>query len=180
MASLKNNLNELSEDTESLVRDYLKLFSIRQSKKLALMLGILSSAFIISLLLLIVILFCSFALAAYLNELLGADYWGFWIVAGFYVLLITILIVFMVRTKKPMLTNLFIKFILFVFNLDINQPANLKGLNNETENIRLKIESEKGKIKTNIQLLRYVIMESLFRELFGLFTSKKKKEEISD
>jgi len=180
MASLKNNLNELSEDTESLVRDYLKLFSIRQSKKLALLLAILSSVFIISLLLLIVTLFFSFALAAYLNELLGTDYWGFWIVAGFYVLLITLLIVFMLKTRKPMLTSLFIKFILFVFNIDINQPKSLDGLNNETENIRLQIETEKGKIKTDIQLLRYVIMESLFRDLFGLFTSKKKKDEISD
>ncbi len=67
MASLKNNIDHISEDTESLVKDYLKLFSMRQAKKLALLLGILVSVFILSLLLLIVIVFCSFALAGLLK-----------------------------------------------------------------------------------------------------------------
>jgi len=175
MASLKNNINDISDDTESLVKDYLKLFSIRQSKKLALLLGILASVFILSLLLLIVIVFCSFALAGYLNDLLGHDYWGLLIVAGFYILLITWLIIKMLRTQTPLFANLFVKLVAFVFNMEINHDKSIKGLKLESESVKQKIETDKVKIKANFQMLRYGIMESLLLEFFGLFTSKKKK-----
>ena len=174
MASLKDNINNISDDTESLVKDYLKLFSIRQSEKLALFLGVLSSAFILTLLILIVLIFCSFTLAEYLNELLATDYWGYWIVTGFFILLITSLIFRIIKTKTPLLSNLFAKIIISVFELDINQAKNIKGLRFEGETAKNKIETDKIKIKANVQMLRYVIMEALFREFFGLFSSKQK------
>ncbi len=37
----------------------------------------------------------------------------------------------------------------------------------ENETLKNKIETEKDHIKTNVQMLRYVIMESLFREFFN-------------
>lgn len=174
MATLKNNINNISDNTETLVKDYVKLFSIKLSEKLALLLGILAAVFILSLLLLIVIVFCSFVLAAYLNELLAHDYWGFWIVSAFYVLVITLIIVKIVKTKTPPLSNLFTKFIVSVLDLDMNQAKSIKGLKFESENVKQKIETDKIKIKTDFQLLRYAIMESFLKEIFGLFTSKKK------
>ena len=174
MATLKNNINNISDNTETLVKDYVKLFSIKLSEKLALLLGILAAVFILSLLLLIVIAFCSFALAVYLNELLAHDYWGFWIVSAFYVLVITLIIVKIVKTKTPPLSNLFTKFIVSVLGLDMNQAKSIKGLKFESENVKQKIETDKIKIKTDFQLLRYAIMESFLKEIFGLFTSKKK------
>lgn len=174
MATLKNNINNISDNTETLVKDYVKLFSIKLSEKLALLLGILAAVFILSLLLLIVIAFCSFVLAVYLNELLAHDYWGFWIVSAFYVLVITLIIVKIVKTKTPPLSNLFTKFIVSVLGLDINQAKSIKGLKFESENVKQKIETDKIKIKTDFQLLRYAIMESFLKEIFGLFTSKKK------
>lgn len=174
MATLKNNINNISDNTETLVKDYVKLFSIKLSEKLALLLGILAAVFILSLLLLIVIAFCSFVLAAYLNELLAHDYWGFWIVSAFYVLVITLIIVKIVKTKTPPLSNLFTKFIVSVLGLDMNQAKSIKGLKLESENVKQKIETDKIKIKTDFQLLRYAIMESFLKEIFGLFTSKKK------
>ena len=177
MASLKNNINNISDDTESLVRDYLKLFSIKQTEKLSLYLGILATVFILSLLLLIIIVFWSFALAGYLNDILANDYWGFWIVSGFYILVIALVIFKMIKTKRPPLSNLFVKLIVSVMSLDINQSKNLKGLKIEREMLNHKIETGKVKIKANAQSLRYVIMESLFREFFGLFKSKKGEEE---
>jgi hypothetical protein len=174
MASLKDNINNISDDTESLVKDYLKLFSIKQSEKFALFLGVLSSAFILTLLILIVVVFCSFALAGYLNELLATDYWGYWIVTGFFLLLIAFLIFKIIKTKTPLLSNLFAKIIISVFDLDINQAKNIKGLRFESETTKNKIETDKIKIKANVQMLRYVIMESFFREFFGLFSSKQK------
>lgn len=174
MATLKNNINNISDNTETLVKDYVKLFSIKLSEKLALLLGILAAVFILSLLLLIVIAFCSFALAVYLNELLAHDYWGFWIVSAFYVLVITLIIVKIVKTKTPPLSNLFTKFIVSVLGLDMNHAKSIKGLKLESENVKQKIETDKIKIKTDFQLLRYAIMESFLKEIFGLFTSKKK------
>ena len=174
MATLKNNINNISDNTETLVKDYVKLFSIKLSEKLALLLGILAAVFILSLLLLIVIAFCSFTLAVYLNELLTHDYWGFWIVSAFYVLVITLIIVKIVKTKTPPLSNLFTKFIVSVLGLDMNQAKSIKGLKFESENVKQKIETDKIKIKTDFQLLRYAIMESFLKEIFGLFTSKKK------
>ena len=35
MATLKNQINDISKDTENLVKEYVKLFSIKQSEKLA-------------------------------------------------------------------------------------------------------------------------------------------------
>ena len=177
MASLKNNINNISDDTESLVRDYLKLFSIKQTEKLSLYLGILATVFILSLLLLIIIVFWSFALAGYLNDILANDYWGFWIVSGFYILVIALVIFKMIKTKRPPLSNLFVKLIVSVMSLDISQSKSLKGLKIEREVLNHKIETGKVKIKANAQSLRYVIMESLFREFFGLFKSKKGEEE---
>ena len=177
MASLKNNINNISDDTESLVRDYLKLFSIKQTEKLSLYLGILATVFILSLLLLIIIVFWSFDLAGYLNDILANDYWGFWIVSGFYILVIALVIFKMIKTKRPPLSNLFVKLIVSVMSLDISQSKSLKGLKIEREVLNHKIETGKVKIKANAQSLRYVIMESLFREFFGLFKSKKGEEE---
>ena len=177
MASLKNNINNISDDTESLVRDYLKLFSIKQTEKLSVYLGILATVFILSLLLLIIIVFWSFALAGYLNDVLANDYWGFWIVSGFYVLVIALIIFKMVKTKRPPLSNLFVKLIVSVMSLDISQSKSLKGLKLEREMLNHKIDADKVKIKANAQSLRYVIMESLFSEFFGLFKSKKEGEE---
>ena len=43
-----------------------------------------------------------------------------------------------------------------------------------------KIETDKVKIKSNVEMLRYIMVESFFREFFGLFSSKKKKDESNN
>ncbi len=47
----------------------------------------------------------------------------------------------------------------------------------ETESIKQRIETDKIKIKANLQLLPYTIMESLVKDIFALFTSKKRKKK---
>lgn len=180
MASLKDNVNNIADDTESLIKDHLKLFSVKQSERLALFLGVITSVFILSLLLLVLVVFCSFALASYLNDQLPGNHWGFWILAAFYLLVITLIIVKIAKTKVPPLSNFFAKFIVSVFNLDVNPPANIQGLKLESEKLKLKIETDKVKIKSNAEMLRYIMIESFFREFFGLFSSKKKRDESND
>ncbi len=112
-------------------------------------------------------------------NLLAHDYWGLLIVAGFYILMITFIIIRMIKTKTPLFANLFVKLVVFVFNMEMTQDQSIKGLMFESETVKQKIETDKVKIKADFQTLRYGIMESLLLEFFGLFKSKK-KEEISD
>ena len=174
MSKLKNNLKSISSNTETIIKDYIKLLMIKQTEKLALFLGILSSIFIISTLLLIVLLICSLALAGYINKLMETEDWGFWIVAGFYIIIITVLIVKVLRSKTPLLTNLFVKLIVFVLDVDFKQTKTLKGLKLEKESVNEKLDSGKEKIKTDVQLLRYSFMEGLLKEFLDLFIRKKK------
>ena len=175
MSKLKNNVENLSGDTEKLIKDYLKLLIIRQTEKLALFLGILISIFVLFSLLLIVVLIISFAFAGFLNDVLNSAYWGYWIVGFVYVATIVILIIAMLRSKKPLLTNLFVKLISFVLEVDLKRPGTIKGLKLEKEDVNESIESRKEKIKADFELLRYSFLDGLLKELLGIFTRKKKK-----
>jgi hypothetical protein len=177
MSKLKNNIDNISSDTQNIVKDYLRLLMVRQTEKLALFFGVLSTVFILSTLLLIVILIASVAFAGFLNEVLDSNYGGYWIVAGAYVLVISILIIAMVRAKKPLFANLFVKFIIFILDVDLKQDESLKGLKLERENLREKLDANRGKIKTDFQLLRYTFLEGLLKEFMGLFARKKKKSK---
>lgn len=174
MSKLKNNLNNLGGDTENILRDYLQLLKINQTEKLARFFGILASVFFLATLLLIVVFIGSVALSGYLNEVLNSRFWGYWIIAGIYILFIAILVIRMLRSKNPLFSNLFVKLIGFVLDVKINQKANLLGLALEKKSINEKINADKEKIKTDFQLLRYTFLESLFKEFLGLFARKKK------
>src|SRR5210317_1984681 len=98
MASLKDNIDHIADDTRELIKNHLKLFSIRQTEKLARFFGLLSTIFILSIILLIVVIFFSFALAGILNNLLNTGIWGYLIVSGIYILVIFIILLNMSRT----------------------------------------------------------------------------------
>ncbi len=173
MPSLKNNIKNISDDTEILAKDYLKLFSVRQSEKLAIFLGILMSIFVIATLVLILVIFSSFVLAGTLNKLLNSEFWGFVIIASLYLLAIILLIVKIFKTSTPLFTNLFVKLIVLVMDIDSGHANNVKGLKKEQEHIKERIETDKSKIEADFQVLQYSIMGSIFKEIIGLFTSKK-------
>jgi len=180
MESLKNNIENISDETQELINDYMKLFSMRQSEKLTLFLGVLSTAFILTLLLMVVVVLISFALAGFLNQLLDSHYWGTAIVIGLFLLFVGFLIYRIIKTKTPLMSNLFAKIIISVFDLDIKQEKNVQGLRSEIDSLKTKIETDKSNIRTNVQMLRYVMMEGLFRELFGFFKPGKKKKSKKD
>jgi hypothetical protein len=152
--------------------NHLKLFSIRQTEKLARFFGLLSTIFIISIILLIVVLFFSFALAGVLNNLLNTSVWGYLAVSGLYIMVILIILMNMRKTKKPLLSNTIAKSIARVFDIEEDRPLDLAGLEIEKELLREKISSNKDKFDISLQLLRYSLMEYLFKEFFGLFKSK--------
>ena len=177
MATLKSNLQKVSGDTESLAKDYLKLFSVRQSEKIAIFLGVMMSIFVIATLVLILVIIASFFLAGALNKMLASEFWGFVIVGSLYLLAIILLIVKIFRTNTPLFTNLFVRFIVLVLELDMDNVNNIKGLKKEKELIKDKIKTDKTIIEADLQILRYNLMGSFFKEIMGLFTSKKKGKE---
>jgi len=175
MPALKNNINTISDDTEAFVKDYMKLLMIKLTEKTSMFLGVLASVFIISLLMLVVIVFCSIALSGYLNKVLDSEFWGYGIVGGVYILAIGLLIRRIVKSQTPLLTNLLVRFLVFALDIDVSQPNNLKGLQREHELINEKLDSGKVKIKADVQLLKYSFMEGLLKGFTGLFLGKKKK-----
>ena len=177
MATIKSSIKKISGDTEALAKDYLKLFSVKQSEKLALFLGILTSIFFLATILLILVVFCSFALAGSLNKWLNSEFYGFLIVGGFYLLLVVLLIIKIFKTRTPLFANLFVKLIVTVLNIDTEQSRNIKGLKKEGEQIQQKIDAVKTLIEADFQLLRYTIMSSIFKEILGLFTFRKRARE---
>ena len=177
MASLKSGIDKLSGDSKTLVEDYLKLFSIKQSEKLALLLGILFSFFMLSLLLLIVILFSSFALAAWLNSILSGAYTGFLIMGGLYVLLTILLLLRIILSKTPFMANFFSRLIAGILGVKHEGTNDLKGLRHSSEMIQQKIDSGQDLIKADLQLLRYSIFENILKEILGLFSGRKKESK---
>jgi len=174
MATLKNNFNKITDDTESLAKDYLKLFSIRQVEKIALFFGILTSIFVLATLLIVLIVFISFALADVFNKLLPGDFWGFLIVGSLYLLVVILLLVKIYRSQAPLFSNLFVMLIGAVLNVDSDQAKSLKGLKKEQELIKDKIETGKTKVEADFQILKYNFMGSIFKEILGIFSSRKK------
>ena len=174
MSKLKDNIDSISAGTENIAKDYQKLLMIKITERLSLFIGILFSVFIISTLLLIVLLICSVALSGFLNKILSSEFWGYLMVAGLYILFIVALIIRMVRTDTPLFSNLFVKLMVVVLDIDVNQSKNMQGLKQEKENVNEKLDLSKEKIKSDFQLLKYSLLDSLLKEFLGLFTRKNK------
>jgi len=180
MASLKSGIDKLSGDSKTLVEDYLKLFSIKQSEKLALLLGILFSFFMLSLLLLIVILFSSFALASWLNSILSGAYTGFLIMGGLYVLLTILLLLRIILSKTPFMANFFSRLIAGILGVKHDGTNDLKGLRHSSEMLQQKIDSGQDLIKVDLQLLRYSIFENILKEILLWFSGRKKESKSKE
>ncbi len=179
MSKLKNNIDSLTTDTENIAKDYLNLLIVRVTERLSLFIGIFFSVFIISTLLLIVVLIGSIALAGFLNKILDSYFWGHLIVAGVYLLVIALLVIKMVRSETPLLSNLFVKLMIFILDIEDPQTGSVKGLKVERKRIKEKLDLNKDKLKTDFQLLRYSLLDSLMKELLGLFTRKKKTSKTA-
>jgi hypothetical protein len=176
MASLKDQINDISDDSKSLLKDYIRLFSVRQSEKLAMFLAILSSFYILSTIVIILVIFGSFVLAGSLNQLLGGEYWGYLIVGGLYLIVILLILVRIYRMKSPLFFNFFVKLVVLVLDIDLEEPADAQGLKMAEEKVKHRIDNGQLKVKSQVQLLRYTFFESLFKEFIGLFKPSRKEK----
>jgi uncharacterized membrane protein (DUF485 family) len=177
MEKLKENLNDLSNETQDLAKDYLKYISLTASKKLALLIGILVTTFILSLLFLLVITLISFALAGMLNALLNSQFAGFAIVIGIYFLITALIARHIYKTRAPLFSNMFVKILAFIFEIDSDRPITLEDIDAEKKLTLEKIDTDKSLLKANFKLLKYSILETIISEVLGLFASKRKDNE---
>jgi len=69
---------------------------------------------------------------------------------------------------------LFVKLMVIVLDIDVNQSKNMQGLKQEKANVNEKLDLSKEKIKSDFQLLKYSLLDSLLKEFLGLFTRKNK------
>jgi hypothetical protein len=174
MKTLKDNIQDISEETKSIIKNYISIFTVKQSEKLAMLLGLLASVFVFSIIFLIVIVFLSIALSIYLNNLLGSEYLGFLIITGVYVLTIVFMILRMIVSKRPLFSNIFLRFIIMIFGLNITYGNSFRGLRQEIEKIENEIDKNKIKINADVEITRYLILETIITDFFGLFKTKTK------
>jgi len=177
MSKLKNNIDNITGDTEKIARDYFRLLLLKLTERLALFFGIIATILLLVTLILIVVLIGSVALSGYLNDVLDSKAAGYWIVAGFYILLISLLLFRMFRSKTPLFSNLVVKLVVFVLDVDVKADSSLHGLKLERESINEQLGEHKEKMKTDFQLLRYTFLEGLLKEFLGLFSKKKSDPE---
>jgi len=175
MENLKHNIENITKDGQNLLNNYLRLFGIRQSERLATFLGIIASVFIISTILLIAIVFGSFVLAEFLNTAFESKYTGFLIIAILYLLAVGILLLKMQKTRRPLFTNLFIKFVLPLLNIEISQESTIEGLSAEQNIVKERIENEKKILDVHTQLLKYVVFYDFLKVIGSLFTKGNSK-----
>jgi len=177
MENLKNNGEELIKDVEHIIQNYLKLFGLRQSESLASFMGLISSVILITTLLLIVILFCSFVLGDLLNDLFESNYLGYGIISGIYALIIIILLLRIKKKGAPLFANFYVKLILPLLKIETRQRKDLKGLSIESENVKENIELHKKTFMAHSQLLKYSVMEDFKNQIVDLVSSKLEKRK---
>lgn len=177
MEELKNNLKNISDESLELGKEYLRYASLTVSKKLALLGGILLSALFFSLIFLLIIILLSLMLAGILNEVLKHEFAGYLVMSGFYILLVAGLIMYIVKKRKPLFSNLLVRIFAFIFEIDSKIPLTLEHIEIEKKATLEKIDADKKMIALNLKLFKYVLLESILKEIFGLFQKNKKPTE---
>ena len=111
------SLNDIKDSLKSIFRDEIQLYTLKGVEKASLFLGIIATFFIVTIVFLFGIIFGSIALAKFLNLRLEHDFLGYLIVAGADVLLSVLLLILVARRKVPLLTNLFVRSMVSIFNI---------------------------------------------------------------
>ena len=113
MDSLKDLWNSLA----SLFKDELRFYTLKGVEKSSLLLGLIATIFIISIFCLLVFVFASVALANYINFKLESSFLGYLTVSGGYLIILILISIWMLKRKKPLLSNIFVKSLISIFNI---------------------------------------------------------------
>lgn len=137
MTTDENFFSESKQKVEEYVKDRLLLLKLEAVEKISRVAGSLFAGLLIALFSFFLIMFLSIMLGYFLGELLHHMFWGFGIVAGLYLVLLVVVIVFRKHLFERPIINMMID---IFFEKKKEQPAP------ETENLK-----EAAKVETNEQ-----------------------------
>lgn len=104
------------EDLERRLRKYVsdrvELVKLEATDKAANLVAVAVIALVLAALFFFVLLFLSFMGGYYFSELTGSFFYGFGIITAFYVVLLTLLILFREKYIKPFLVNMLVRILL--------------------------------------------------------------------
>jgi len=112
-----DSIKDIKENLQSIFKDEVRLYSLKGVEKSSMFLGVIATFFIVLIFIIMGIVFGSLALANYLNVKLNHAYWGYLIVGGADILLAILLVLRVVKRKIPLLTSLFVKILVNIFNI---------------------------------------------------------------
>ncbi len=130
--TLSENLEDSGDKAQEYVKNTVEYYKLRTFKTVTKGAISLVNFLILGIILLLVLLFVSIGVALLLNNALDTSYAGYFIVAGFYIILMVLLVVF---GKKPLERSLLIKFSdIFFDNDDDPEPDVSTQIMNNQEN----------------------------------------------
>ena len=106
---MNNHISALFEKTEIHLKTTVDLYKLKMIDKSADVISSLTANFTIALLALLVITFFHIGAALWIGDCLGHYYYGFFIVAGFYGLITTLVVIFKTPWIKKPTREIFIK-----------------------------------------------------------------------
>ncbi|HWB26640.1 MAG TPA: phage holin family protein [Chitinophagaceae bacterium] len=124
MGNEENFFRESKQKVEEYVKDRLLLAKLEAVEKISRLTATMFTGLIIALFAFFIILFVSIMAGYLFGELIHHIYWGFGIVAGLYIILLVLIIIFRKHLIEKRVTNMVID-ILFDKNKDDNDSDNI-------------------------------------------------------
>jgi len=112
-----DNFKDIKDDLQSIFKDQVRLYSLKGVEKTAMRLGVIATFIIVMIFFILGIAFGSLALAKILNSSMDHEFIGYIIVGGADILLSVLLILWVVKSGVPLLTSLFVKILVNIFNI---------------------------------------------------------------
>jgi len=108
MGDQKNFFEESKDAIKRYLQDRLLLLKLQLTEKIAKLISVMFACLMIAVLIFFIILFLSIMAGFYFASLTGSNFWGFGIVAAFYLILLIIIIILRKRVLQKSIINMII------------------------------------------------------------------------
>ena len=108
MGDQKNFFEESKDVIKRYLQDRLLLLKLQLTEKIAKLISVMFACLMIAVLIFFIILFLSIMAGFYFASLTGSNFWGFGIVAAFYLILLIIIIILRKRVLQKSIINMII------------------------------------------------------------------------
>jgi len=108
MGDQKKFFEESTDAIKRYLQDRLLLLKLQLTEKIAKLISVMFACLMIAVLIFFIILFLSIMAGFYFASLTGSNFWGFGIVAAFYLILLIIIIILRKRVLQKSIINMII------------------------------------------------------------------------